>query len=72
MEHPFLTRHNHAYGFTLLEVLVAVSILVVVVGIVYASFAAVGNATEISRTRAEELRTEQFLARNFATNLSTV
>jgi prepilin-type N-terminal cleavage/methylation domain-containing protein len=59
-------------GFTLVEMLVAVSILVIVVAIVYATLSSVVTATEQARVAAEEMRLRQFLARSFVTNFSTV
>ncbi|HUW60589.1 MAG TPA: prepilin-type N-terminal cleavage/methylation domain-containing protein [Candidatus Bathyarchaeia archaeon] len=59
-------------GFTLLEVMVAISILIIITSIVYASLSSVVTATEIARVSAEEMRMRQFLARSFQTNLSTI
>lgn len=59
-------------GFTLLEVLIAISVLVVVVGIVYESLQAVTNATEVAREQDSDIRVRDFLLRNFSTNLATV
>lgn len=59
-------------GFTLLEVLVAMSILVVIVAVVYASFASVTDTITVSRVRTEELRLRQFLERSLRTNLTSV
>ena len=57
-------RVRGAAGFTLLEILVAVSILVVIAGIVYATFSGVTDATEMARADAGKLRLERFLRRN--------
>lgn len=65
-------RPHGAGGFTLIEVLVAITALAVIVGIVYGSFSAVINATEQARLSADELRLRQFLARQFNTNLTSV
>jgi prepilin-type N-terminal cleavage/methylation domain-containing protein len=59
-------------GFTLLEVLVAISILVIITSIVYASLSSVVTATEIARVSADEMRMRQFLARGFQLNFSTI
>ena len=59
-------------GFTLIEILIAISLLAVIVTIVYESFAAVTDATEAARLSAEELRLRQFLGRSFTNNFSTV
>ncbi|NIA15839.1 MAG: prepilin-type N-terminal cleavage/methylation domain-containing protein [Nitrospiraceae bacterium] len=61
-----------ARGFTLLEVLIAISILAMIVAVVYVTLVATVNATEEARLVAEELRLRQFLARSFTNNLSTV
>jgi prepilin-type N-terminal cleavage/methylation domain-containing protein len=59
-------------GFTLIEVLVALSIVVIITGIVYESLVAVTDATETARLSAEEMRLRQFLTQSFTSNLSTV
>lgn len=59
-------------GFTLLEVLVAISILCIITSIVYASLSSVVTATEIARVSADEMRMRQFLTRSFQTNFSTI
>ncbi|MDZ4859481.1 MAG: prepilin-type N-terminal cleavage/methylation domain-containing protein [Candidatus Hydrogenedentes bacterium] len=59
-------------GFTLLEVLIAISILVVLVAVVYATFASVTDSMSVSRVRTEEMRLRQFLERSFRSNLSSV
>ncbi len=58
-------------GFTLLELLVAITILTIVIGIIYASFATVTASVSSTRVDAEELRLRQFLARSLTQNLST-
>ncbi|MCC6154362.1 MAG: prepilin-type N-terminal cleavage/methylation domain-containing protein [Candidatus Hydrogenedentes bacterium] len=59
-------------GFTLLEVLVAMSILIVIVAVVYASFASVTDTMSVARVRTEEMRLRQFLERSIRTNLTSV
>lgn len=59
-------------GFTLLEILIAISVLVVVVGIVYECLEAVTNATETARLQETELRARDFLLRNFSSSLSSL
>lgn len=59
-------------GFTLLEVLIAISILVVIVSVIYASFASVTNSMMTARVKTEEMRLRQFLERSFRTNLTAV
>lgn len=59
-------------GFTLLEILVAITLLVIIVGVVYASFSTVINATEQARSASDEIRLRQFLTRQFQENFSSV
>ena len=59
-------------GFTLLEILIAISVLVIVVGIVYECLEAVTNATETARLQETELRARDFLLRNFSSSLSSL
>lgn len=67
MRTPCRTR-----GFTLVELLVAIAIVVVIAAIVYASLTSVVNATDLARVTAEEMRMRQFLIRSFTTNLTAV
>lgn len=57
-------------GFTIIELLVAMTLLVVIVSIVYATFTAVLNSTEDAREAAARLRMTQFLTRSFTRNLA--
>lgn len=59
-------------GFTLIEVLVAILLLVLISGIVYASFSSVMDVTEMARDAKEELHLRQFLLRSFTNNLACV
>ncbi len=59
-------------GFTLLELLIALVMLVIIASIVYASFATVAGSVEVSQASAAELRLHQFLVRSFSTNLSSM
>lgn len=61
-----------ASGFTLLEVLIAISILVIITAVVYSSLDTVVTATEIARVSADEMRMRQFLARSFQSNFTTI
>lgn len=65
-------RGNNGRGFTLLELLVAVSLLAVVTGLVYQSFASVTEATAIARKSAEELRLARFLTQRLTQNLTSI
>lgn len=59
-------------GFTLIEVLIAISILAVIVLVLYASFSSVTNTMEAARVSSEELRLRMFLQRSFRSNLMSV
>jgi prepilin-type N-terminal cleavage/methylation domain-containing protein len=59
-------------GFTLIEMLIALTILTVIAAIVYASFASVSNSTEDARVNSAELRLQDFLSKSFSTNLACV
>jgi prepilin-type N-terminal cleavage/methylation domain-containing protein len=62
---------GNSTGFTLIEVLIAMTILVIITGTVYASFSSVVSSVETTRVFAEEMRLRQFLQRSFNTNFST-
>ena len=57
-------------GFTLLEMLIAMAILVLVTSVVYISLSSVVNSVTSTRVGMEEMRLRQFLARNFSANFS--
>lgn len=59
-------------GFTLLELLVALTILAVLAAIVYATLSSVLNATDAVRSESMELRLREFLVENITTNIATV
>ena len=59
-------------GFTLVEVLFAMTLVAVVTAIVYESFAAVTDATSEARAAEEELRIREFLSKNFYNAFSSV
>ena len=65
-------RRQGDKGFTLLEVLVAISVLAVITGIVYGSFVGVVNATEMAQREAERLRRARFMRRAFRELFTTV
>lgn len=65
----YSARHD---GFTLIEVLVSITIFVLIAAAVYASFSSVTVATDDARIGAEEMRLRQFLSRNLLNNLATV
>ena len=55
-----------------MELLIAVTILVVIVGIVYTTFVSVTNSIAIARDSADRLRFKQIVWRNFSANLQGV
>lgn len=59
-------------GFTLIEVLIAISILSVIVLVLYASFSSVTNTMEAARVSSEEMRLRMFLQRSFRSNLMSI
>ncbi len=61
-----------AHGFTLLELLLSVSILLVVTAIVYASFASVTSSASATREKLEEMRLREFLVHGIEANLAAV
>jgi len=67
---PNNTKARRASGFTLLEVLIAASILAVVSLILYRSFASVLNSTERVRDERELMRIADFLVTHFEKNIS--
>ncbi len=63
---------NRAGGFTLLELLVAMSVMTVAVGIVYATFASVTDTMAIARENADRMAFRMALRRNLTENLGAV
>jgi len=59
-------------GFTLLELLVAITVLCIVVAIVYEGFVSVTDASAMARENAEQLRFQQFLWRTISTDLTSI
>ncbi len=60
------------HGFTLLELLIAISVLVIIVGLVYASFYSVTSTMALARDSADRLRFQQIVWRNLSSNLQGV
>ena len=56
-------------GFTLLELLISITILTIIVGMVYASFSSVTRAAEVAREVAERTRMRQFLGQSLASTV---
>jgi len=63
-------RSTYARGFTLIEILVAITLLVIVLGIVYGSYSSVVLSVERTRDASERLKTMQSLVRGFSQNLA--
>lgn len=59
-------------GFTLLELLIAMTILAVLAAVVYATLSSILNATDSARAETMELRLREFLVDSITTNLSTL
>ena len=60
-----------ARGFTLIEILIAITLLVVIMTIIYACFLTVTESVSMGRITLEELRLRQFLVRSFTSNFAT-
>jgi prepilin-type N-terminal cleavage/methylation domain-containing protein len=59
-------------GFTLLELLVAITVLTIIVGIVFATFASVTDTMAIARDNADRMSYRMALRRNLTENLGAV
>lgn len=59
-------------GFTLLELLIAISILALLMAVVYISFNSVVETTLVAREDGERMRMEQYLWRNLSTNFAAI
>lgn len=72
--HPGISTNSRrsTAGFTLIEIMVAMTILVVLVGGVYACFVSVADTADIARTATEQLRVEQYLWKHFSENLGSI
>lgn len=69
------TKHiasRRTAGFTVMELLVTILVLVILVTVVHQGFNAVAQSTGIARENAEALRFRQFLWRNLTENLTAV
>ncbi len=53
-------KYNQA-GFTILELMVAISVLIIMVGIIYGSFSSVTDSMMLARDNAERLRYKQYI-----------
>ncbi|MCK5862826.1 MAG: prepilin-type N-terminal cleavage/methylation domain-containing protein [Candidatus Hydrogenedentes bacterium] len=63
---------RHTQGFTLLELLISVSVLAILVGMIYGTFTSVTNTIGLARDCADRLRFKQIVWRNFSANLQGV
>lgn len=59
-------------GFTLMELLVAITILALATALVFESFVSVTSTTDLARAEAARLRERQFIWRNFAENMNAI
>jgi len=59
-------------GFTLIEIMVAMTILVILVGGLYVCFVSVADTAAIARSASEELRVKQFLWNHLRDQLGSV
>lgn len=59
-------------GFTLLELLVAMFVLVVLMTMVFLAFSSVTDTTVLARDEGERMRIQQYLWRSLSTNLSSI
>lgn len=57
-------------GFTLFELLLAITLVAIIGTIIYTGFATVVDSVEIARAAAEELRLRQFLKGSFSANFT--
>lgn len=64
--------HGSQSGFTLLELLVSVTVLIIIVGLVQLSFYSVTNTMALARDGADRLRFQQIVWRNLSVNLQGV
>lgn len=57
-------------GFTIIELMVAITLLSIITGIVFASFASVVQTSDRARIAAAELRLREFMTRSLTVNLT--
>jgi prepilin-type N-terminal cleavage/methylation domain-containing protein len=65
-------RPTDCAGFTLIEIMVAMTILVVLVGGVYVCFASVADTADFARTASDELRIKQFIWNHVRDQLASI
>lgn len=64
--------HPARGGFTLLELLIAITILALLMAVVYISFNSVTETTLVARDDGERMRMEQYLWRNLSDNFAAI
>jgi len=64
--------HRRRVGFTMLEVLVSVTILAMIATIIYVSFASVVDTAEIARSTAARLRYQTYIHQSFRENMASI
>ena len=62
--------HGRCSGFTILEILIAITILVIVMGIVYTMFSSVSGSVDNLRSKRPEIQQINFLLRRLTENLA--
>lgn len=67
-----MRRRPARSGFTLLELMVSISILTVIVSIVYVSFNSIVNSSGVAEAAAKDMRLRQFLSRGFSATIPSV
>lgn len=73
MRNSISCRRNGALaGFTMLELMVAISILVIIAGIIYGSFASVTDSMMMAQDNAKQLRYKQYLQEHFSQHFAAV
>lgn len=70
--HKTVLTGSETRGFTLLELLISVSILTILMSLVYISFSSVTNTMDLARDSADRLRFKQIIWRNLSSNLQGV
>lgn len=59
-------------GFTMIEMMVAMAVLVILVGALYTCFVSVVNTAEIARSTTEAMRIQRYLREHFINHLSAI
>lgn len=67
-----MTARAARAGFTLLELMVSISILTIIVSIVYVSFDSIVDSSAVAETAARDMRLRQFLSRGFSATIPSI